>query len=133
MSEPRILVSFPSDEPPERGIKLHIPEWPLGRYDLSSVQEHLDAAASSGTYSEGLHLAVCDVVKTLHKASEIGQTALKTACTIWQRKIDELLKMRKEIHQKEVDALKAKIAELEERLAEKPSAHRTRTKSEREQ
>ena len=133
MSEPRILISFPSEGPSR--IRLEIPEWLEDELALAKcdVQEQLDAAAASGIYSEALHVKMSKCMKNLYQASERGKAALNTACADWQREVDLLADIAAQDHQREVGALNAKIAELEGRLAEKPSARRTRTKREREQ
>ena len=114
-SDPQISVSFSSEG--EHAIKLEIPEWPENEFNLSDVQEQLDAAAASGTYSEGLHVTISKCMKNLYQSAECSKAAVKTACTTWQREVDVLADMAAQDHQREVGALKARIAELEAALA----------------
>ena len=145
--------------------------------ELHEIQEQLDAAAESGSFNEGLHLALSNCIKRLHEATELissprlerrmvqAQTedglhciaeltpegyqivnedvflgqynelyelyeqhrALMDALSTRRREQMREAKKLNRVQAKEIDRLKAQIAELE-----KPPKRRRRTKSELE-
>ena len=83
------------------------------------VQAQLDAAAESGSIREGLHITLSNCLKHLCNGSEFCQAVLDEQTRLFNSHVNSLLAK----HKDEVDAMNAKIADLERgRLAEKRSA-----------
>lgn len=87
--------------------------------NFHDVQAQLDAAAESGSIREGLHITLSNCLKHLCNGSEFCQAVLDEQTRLFNSHVNSLLAK----HKDEVDAMNAKIADLESgRLAEKRPA-----------